>query len=66
MLFPLLWWMHTRPGLNCPLPGTIGMMSISKQLLTGHDNMGFLGLCRDIKRVMRRSKTWATKQFMGG
>ena len=57
MLFPLLWWRHIGSSLDYQLPGRIGMMSISKQLLSGHGNMGFLGLRYDIKRVMRKSTT---------
>ena len=66
MLFRLWWWMHTGRDLVCQLPGTIGKMSTSKQLLMGQGNMVLLGLCSDIKGVMRESASWGTTQFMGG
>ena len=45
MLFRLWWWMRTGRDLVCQLPGTIGKMSTSKQLLIGQGNMVLLGLC---------------------
>ena len=38
----------------------------TKQLLIGQGNMAFLGLCSDIKGVMRGSTSWGTTQFMAG
>ena len=55
MLFPLWWWMRTGRDLVCQLPGTFGKMSTSKQLLIGQGNMVLLGLCSNIKGVMRGS-----------
>ena len=66
MLFRLWWWMRTGQDQVCQLPGTIGKMSTSKQSLIGQGNMVLLGLCSDIKGVMRGSTSWGTTQFMGG
>ena len=63
LLFPLLWWMRTGRDLVCQPPGTIGVMSASKQLLTGQGNMALLG---DVKGVIRGSTSWGTTQSMGG
>ena len=66
MLFQPWWWMRTGRDLVCQLPGTIGKMRTSKQLLIGQGNTVLLGLCSDIKGVMRGSTKWGTTQFMGG
>ena len=66
MFFRPWWWMHTGQDVVCQLPSTIGKMSTPKQLLIGQGNMALLGLCGDIKGVMRGSTSWGTKQFMGG
>ena len=39
MLFQRWWWMRTGRGLLCQLPGTIGEMSTSTQLLIGQGNV---------------------------
>ena len=63
MLLRLWWWMRTRRDVVCELPGTIGKMGTSKQLLIGQGNMVLLGLCSDIKGVMRGSTSWGTTVY---
>ena len=55
MSFRLLWWMRTGQDLVCQRPGTIGVMSTSKELLTGQGSMALLGLYNDIKGVIKGS-----------
>jgi hypothetical protein len=52
MLFRLWWWMRTGRDLVCQLPGTIGKMSTSKQLLIGQGTPHHNHLPRRLVKTM--------------